>query len=435
MDRIKLHGGFELKMDIPSAAIPIEEVPSPKNVIIPLTDEMGNQCRSLVEKGQIVSEGEKIAEDASDYMPPMHSPISGKVTDIKDVRYAEGGIGRSLILESDGLIPSENYLERTPVELIKSVRNAGVKLIPFETLPDAERPAENITPIKQFVITGIGNGFAGAIVRQLLVERSDDLLQGIDLIKKVFHPDQVYLAIDRRHEDAIQAIMDSGLGKSVEVVKLDVYYPLGHPYLLFKAIFNKEIPSPLGKAIPMGVAFASVDTALHALEAIRESKPMTERYVSVSGEGIQTPKNLKVRIGTPLKHIINFCGGFKGTPGRVVLGNPLNGSAQFSLDAPILKDTRWVWVQPEASVITEKYRSCISCGDCVDICPVRVMPNFLGKLCEFGQYEEAASQYDLYTCIECGLCTYVCPSRRPMVHFIKYGKWELALKEKENASE
>jgi len=442
MDTIKLYGGLEIEMELPSAGMPIEETPRPERVILPFSDKLGSLRRSLVEKGQMVSEGEKIAEHVSNSMAPIHSPISGKIMDIQDVRNPEGGICPSLIIESVGeeqretdLIPYENYLETAPVKLVKSVRDAGVEIIPFETLPDAEGSAETITPIRQFVINGLGNGFAGAIVRQLLVERSGDLLQGIDLIKKVFQPERVYLAIDKRHEDAIQAIADSSLEKSVEVVKLDVFYPVGHPHLLCKAIFNKEIPSPYGKAIRMGLAFASVDTILHALEAVKEGKPMTERYVTVSGEGIQTPKNLKVRLGTPLKHLIQFCGGFKGTPGRVVLGNPLDGAAQISLDAPILKDTRWVWVQPEASVVAEKYRSCISCGDCVDICPVRVMPNFLGKFCEFGQYEEAANQHDLYTCIECGLCTYVCPSRRPMVHFIKYGKWELALKEKENASE
>jgi len=435
MDRIKLYGGLEIKMQLPSPGMPIEEVSPPKDVVIPLSDKLGNTCRSLVEEGETVSKAEKLAEDASNVMLPIHSPISGKVREIKDLRYPDGGIIQSLLIQSDGeeywksdLVPYKDYLEKAPEVLIRSVRDAGVKIIPFEALPHDERAGESITHIKQFVISGIGNAFAATIPRQLLVERSDDLLEGVRLIKKVFQPERVYLAVDKTHVDALQAIRASGLENSVDIVELDVYYPVGHPHLLFKA-------SPHGKAIQMGVAFARVDTVLHALDAIKDGKPMIDRYVTVSGEGIHTPKNLKVRIGTPLKQVIEFCGGFKGKPGRVVLGNPLDGSAQFSLDAPILKDTRWLWVQPEASVVARKYRACINCGDCVDVCPVRIIPNFLGKFCEFGQYEEAASGYDLYTCIECGLCTYVCPSRRPMVHFIKHAKWELALKEKEHASE
>lgn len=442
MEIVKLYGGLKIEIELPSPGMPIEEVPPPKNLVIPLGDKLGNSCRALVEKGEKVSKGEKLAEDATNSMPPIHSPMSGKVTEIKDMRYSEGGIIQSLFIQSDGeqalktdLIAHENYLEEASLELIRSIRNAGVRIIPFEALTDTEGTGQILTTVKQFVISGIGNAFAATIPRQLLVERSGELLEGVRLIKKVFQPEQVYLVVDKTHADAIQAIRASGLEKSVEMVLLDVFYPLGHPHLLFKAIFNKEIPSPHGTAIEMGVAFARVDTVLHALDAVKEGRPMTERYVSVSGDGIQTPRNLKVGIGTPLRHVIETCGGFKGKPGRVVLGNPLDGSAQFSLDAPILKDTRWVWVQPEASVVAEKYRACIGCGDCVDICPVRIMPNFLGKLCEFGRYEEAAARHDLYTCIECGLCSYVCPSRRPMVHFIKHGKWELALNEKEHASE
>ena len=442
METIELYGGLEIKMELPSPGMPIEEVPPPRNIIMPLSGRLGVSCRPLVEKGETVLKGKKIAEEPTYSMPPIHSPISGKVTDIKDVRYPEGGSILSLYIESDGqdqweteLTPYEDYLAKAPGELIHSIKDRGVKTVPFEALPDSESAGDIITPVSQFVINGIGNGFAGTILRQLLVERSDELAEGVNLVNKLFQPEQVYLVIDKKHEDAIQAIMDSGLEKNVELVKLDVYYPLGHPHLLFKEIFNKEIPSPHGRAIDIGVDFACVDTVLHALEAIKKGKPMMETYITVSGEGVRTPRNLKVRIGTLLKDIIEFCDDFKGKPGRVILGNPFDGVAQFSLESPVLKDTRWLWVQSEESVLTEKYRSCINCGDCVDVCPVRVMPNFLGKFCEFGQYEEAANQYDLYTCIECGLCAFVCPSRRPMVHFIKFGKWELALKEKENANE
>jgi electron transport complex protein RnfC len=436
MENVRLYGGLTLRTELPPPHVSIEEVPPPKRIILPLSDQSGISCRALVEKDETVFKGEKIAEDPEHRLMPIHAPISGKVMDINDFRFTEFGIVKCLFIESDGRekwktdpVPhDDDYLEHTPQELCNIIREAGVKIIPFDLLPRFERSCDVIAPVKRFVINGIGHGFAGSIVRRLLVEQSEDLLEGVTLIKRLFQPEKVYLAVNGQHDDAIRAAVEKGLEKAVEMVRLDVYYPLGYPHLLYKELFREEIPSPAGKAIDKGVAFASVDTMLHALEAIKEGRALMERYVTVSGEGIQQPKHLRARIGTPLKDLIEYCGGFKGNPGRVVVGNPLDGSAQFSLQRPVLKDTRWIWVQPEEKTDINKYRACINCGDCVDICPVRLMPNVLGNHCEFCRFEEAAGRHDLFTCIECGLCAYVCPSKRPLVHFIKYGKWELSLK-------
>ena len=434
MEIIRSYGGLKFREELPSPERPIEDVPPPESLILPLSDLAGISCRPLVQRGESVFKGEKVGEDLHDRMTPIHSSVSGRVTGIDTYRFVEGGHVLSIFIQSDGQerwkseIASPNSLaDRKPSVLIQQIKESGVQIIPFESLRQAEGNSEESVHVEQFVVNGIGQGYAGSMARRLMVEKTSELREGIRLIKRVFRPEKIFLAVNDTHEDVIRAIDSSGLDKEVHVIKLDVYYPLGHPHLLFKRIFDREIPCPGGSAIDMGVAFVSVDRVIQVSEAVFFEKPVIEQYVTVSGEGVHTPKNLKVRIGTPLRDLINFCGGFKGDPGRIVLGNPLGGIAQFSLERPVLKDTRWVWVQPEARVVKDKYRACINCGDCVDICPVHVMPNFLGKFCEFCKYEEAAQQYDLFSCIECGLCSYVCPSRRPMVHFIKMGKWELSL--------
>ena len=441
MGNIKLFGGLELIIELPSPDNPIEDLPPPKNAILPLSDRPGAYCRPLVERGELIFKGEKIAEDPRHRMLPVFSPVSGKVSDIAAYRFAEGGTTLSIFIESDhqdtwrsDIAPIEDFLEADPANLIRTIRDSGVKLIPFEVMPDAQREGTELIPVKHFVINGIENGFAGSIARRLFLEKTGMIKKGIRLIKRIFTPEKIFLVINKNHDDVSRIIAEFGLDREAEVIKLRTYYPLGHPHLLFKAIFGKEIPSPEGKAIDMGVVFSNVDTILHAVEAILEGKPMIERYVSVSGRGISSPKILKVLTGTPLRELIDFCGGFKQTPGKLVLGNPLDGMAQFSLDRPVLKDTRWLWVQPEGGVVKDTYRACINCSRCVDVCPVRLMPNFLGRFCEFAQYEEAAAQYDLWTCIDCGVCAYVCPSRRPLVHFINLGKRELILKEKSNGN-
>jgi electron transport complex protein RnfC len=440
MEIIRSYGGLKFQEELPSAEKPIEDIPPPENLILPLSDLANVSSRPLVQRGESIFKGEKVGEDLRNRMTAIHSSVSGRVTGIDTYRFVESGNVLSIFIESDGkekwkrkITSPKSLADRRASTLVQQIKESGVQIIPFESLPQAEGNSEESVHIEQFVINGIGQGYAGSIARRLMVEKTSELHDGLRLIRRVFHPEKIYLAVNNNHEDVIRAIDSGGLNEEVHVIKLDVYYPLGHPHLLFKRIFDREVPSPGGSTIDMGVAFVGVDRVIHVSEAVLFEKPMIEQYVTVSGEGVQTPKNLKVRIGTPLRDLIDFCGGFKGNPGRIVLGNPLGGMAQFSLDRPVLKDTHWLWVQPEGQVVKDKYGPCINCGDCVDICPVQLMPNFLGKFCEFCKYEEAAQQFDLFACIECGLCAYVCPSRRPMVHFIKMGKRELSLQGKQDA--
>jgi len=439
LDVVTFYGGLRFKTELPDPDVPIEEILPPKNVILPLSDRTGLICRALVDRGERVSIGEKIGEDSKNRLTPVHSPISGKVTAIDSYRLAECGNTLSIFIESRNSeerdidhFSVENLRHTKSIDLINVIRDAGVSIVPSEPVSETERDVAEGISIKKFVINGIGHGFFGSIVRRLLVEKLAEFIKGVHLVKRIFKPEKIFLVINEKHEDVIHSIKNTNLEKHIEVVKLRVYYPLGHPNLLFKTLFNQEIPGPSGRALDTGTVFTSVDAIIDTSEAINQGKPLIEGYISVLGPGIQTPKNLRVRIGTPLKDIIDACGGFKGKPGRVVLGNPLNGMAQFSLDRPVLKDTHYLWVQPEEQVVKDRYRACINCGDCVDACPVQLMPNFLGRFCEFCKYEEAAKQYDLFTCIECGLCAYVCPSRRPLIHFIKLGKRELSNREKEN---
>lgn len=439
MDVVTFYSGLRFKTELPDPHVPIEEILPPKNVILPLSNRTGLICRALVDRGERVSIGEKIGEDSKKRLTPIHSPISGRVTAIDSYRLAECGNTLSIFIESRNSeerdidhFSVENLRHTKSIDLINVIRDAGVSIVPFEPITETEGDVAEGISITKFVINGIGHGFFGSIARRLLVEKLAEFIKGVHLVKRIFKPEKVFLVINEKHEDVIHSIKNTNLEKDIEVFKLRVYYPLGHPYLLFKTLFNQEIPGPGGRALDTGTVFTSVDAIIDTSEAINHGKPLIERYISVLGPGIQTPKNLRVRIGTPLKDIIDACGGFKGKPGRVVLGNPLNGMAQFSLDRPVLKDTHYLWVQPEEQVVKDRYRACINCGDCVDACPMQLMPNFLGRFCEFCKYEEAAKQYDLFTCIECGLCAYVCPSRRPLIQFIKLGKLELSNREKEN---
>jgi electron transport complex protein RnfC len=181
----------------------------------------------------------------------------------------------------------------------------------------------------------------------------------------------------------------------------------------------------------VGVVVQNVGTVFSIWEAVVMNKPLVERVVTVTGEGIKNPKNVQVRLGTPISELIELAGGFNGEPGMVVLGGPMMGMAQYTLDVPVIKGTSGVLVRRAECAVPGDYRACIRCAKCIAACPMLLQPNLLGVYCEHGLFDEA-EKLDILTCLECGCCVYVCPAKRPMVHFIKHGKSEITAAKKQD---
>jgi electron transport complex protein RnfC len=210
-------------------------------------------------------------------------------------------------------------------------------------------------------------------------------------------------------------------GVSLEVVK--VKYPQGAEKQLINALTGREVPSG-GLPMDVGVAINNVGTAVAAADAVIRGKPLVERAMTVTGPAIAEPRNLLVRIGTPVGHLIEQCGGFKEPPAKLISGGPMMGVAQYSLDAPVIKGTSGIVAFTERETAEESYEPCIRCGQCVTVCPMRLLPSQLGILIENSRFVEAKDT-DLMDCMECGSCVYTCPANRPMVQWIKFAKNEL----------
>jgi len=256
-----------------------------------------------------------------------------------------------------------------------------------------------------------------------MLEYGKKVLSGLSIVRKVLSPDTTYIAIEDNKPDAIDhlksLIVAMGFKDDFKIVPLKSKYPMGAEKTLIGTILNREVPIG-GLPLDVGVVVHNVSTTKAIYDAVVEGKPLVERVVTVTG-AVKNPKNLLVRLGTPLRGLIDYCGGIDEKASEVILGGPMMGISQPDLDFPVTKGTSCVLVK-ESRPIREQ--DCISCGKCVEVCPMYLIPTMLAKYAKAGRYDECQKAY-IADCFECGACAYVCPANIPIVQYIKVAKSEL----------
>lgn len=413
-----------------SADKPIEAAKPPERIVAPLSQHTGAPCKPLVTIGQEVKKGEMIGEPGGFVSAAVHSSISGKVIAIGDFPNPAGRMITSIVIENDGkeewttLKDNPDYMRLSPDELKEKVKAAGIVGLggaAFPTVVKLSPPKEK--PIDAVMLNGAECEPYLTADYRLMLERPGEILEGLKILMRILGVAKGYVGIENNKPDAVVKMKEVASGEqNIEVHALEVKYPQGAEKMLIKALLGREVP-PRGLPMDVGVLVHNVGTALAIYEAARYGKPLIERVVTVTGEGIKEPKNLLVRIGTLVSQLINECGGYKdGAVAKVIAGGPMMGFAISSLGIPVTKGTSGILVLTEKDIVhAEAYGSCIRCGRCIDVCPMGLMPSMLSLYSEKGFYE-GAKEYNLYDCFECGCCGYVCPSKRPMVHFIRLAK-------------
>jgi len=316
-------------------------------------------------------------------------------------------------------------------DLLDRIRDAGIVGMGGAAFPTHVKlsPPKG-TAVGTLIVNGVECEPYLTSDHRLMVERSRDVVEGIRVLLKVLGVRRAYIAIEKNKPDAIRIMQEHAAnralwnGAAVEVVALNVKYPQGAEKQLISAILRKEVPSG-GLPFDVGVVVQNVGTALAVYEAVAMGKPLIERVVTVSGNRLKAPRNLIVRIGTTFANVIEYAGGI--VPGehpvKVIMGGPMMGIAQYTLDAPVVKGTSGILVVDEAG--PRKTFPCVKCGACVEICPMNLMPCRLADYADRDDFA-ACETYHVRDCMECGACTYTCTSNRPIVHLIKYAKLNLA---------
>lgn len=407
----------------------IEKLLLPSKVYIPLSQHIGKANSAIVKIGDYVFTGRKIGAVPAHVCAPVHASISGKVVAIQDWPHSVLGRSKAVVIESDGLDSrqaqtanrkKEDIDKLTPDEIRNIVLEAGIVGMGGASFPSHIKLSPP-KPVDTLIINGAECEPYLTGDYRLMIEKTKEILQGIEIVARCLGVKEVYIAIEDNKPDAIERFRAENSRFKIKVLKTQ--YPQGGEKQLVMNALAKEIPS--GKLpFDIGVVVHNVATAFAIYEAAYLNKPLYERVVTVAGSCVSNPKNFLVRIGTPIKDLIDFCGPLKEEPAKIIIGGPMMGIAQFSDKAPVIKSTTGILLFNKKEAIFSEELPCIRCGACVRECPVFLMPTLISLASQKGLWPQAKA-YGASDCIECGICSYVCPSNIRLVQYIRRAKLEL----------
>ncbi len=412
----------------------------PKQAIFPLSQHIGAPAKPVVAKGDKVKVGTLIAEAGGFVSAPIYSSVSGTVfkvdTAIDATGYrkpaiiinVEGDEWEESIDRSDALELVKNHPELTPEEIVARVKKAGVtgmggagfptfiKLTPPPTAK-AECVIINAVECEPYITSDY----------RLMMEHSDEILVGLELLMKAAKVTTGYIGIETNKPKAIELLTQKcaevfqNSEYNVEVVPLKQRYPQGGEKQLVDAVIRRQVPAPPAIPVNVGAIVQNVGTAYAVYEAVMKNKPLFERYTTVTGKKLAHPGNFLVRMGTPMRELIEACGGMPEGDSKLLAGGPMMGKALTSVDVPICKGTNSVTILSDDDAHRKEAQPCIRCAKCVSVCPMGLEPYLLATLSEMKQWERAEGE-DVVSCIECGSCQFTCPAHRPLLDNIRQGK-------------
>jgi electron transport complex protein RnfC len=346
----------------------------------------------------------------------------------------------SIVIENDyndelfeGIKPVDRFHSIDAQELADIAEAAGIVGLGGAMFPTHVKISSSVGKVDTLIINGAEcEPYITSDNRQML-ECGEEIINGVTLLMKALKLDTAYIAIESNKRSAIEKIRRLIAKKDgLKLKVLRTKYPQGAEKQLIKSVCGREVP-PGGLPSAVGVLNINVGTVIALSRAVETGMPLLTKVVTVSGSAVANPKNLLARIGTPLRELFSAAGGFKDNPYKVLMGGPMMGISQYSLDVPVIKGTNAILAFCEKEDAYSEQQVCIRCGKCVGACPMNLMPVYLHMYGNRGMLDEC-EKLNVTDCIECGCCSYICPGRLHLVQSFKNTKQRLAaLKKKKGA--
>ncbi|MDR1402252.1 MAG: electron transport complex subunit RsxC [Tannerellaceae bacterium] len=415
-----------------SAGKKINRADIPKQVIIPLAQHIGAPAQAVVKKGDAVKTGTLIGKAAGFVSANIHSSVSGKVTKIDQALDASGYKHPAVFIDVEGdeweesIDRNGNLIKECllpPKEIINKITEAGIVGMGGATFPTQVKltPPPGNNKAELLIINAAECEPYLTSDHSLMMEKGEEITAGISILMKAVDVTRAVIGIENNKPDAIARFNSLVKGYAgIEVMPLKSRYPQGGEKQLIDAVVRRQVKSG-SLPVSVGAVVQNTGTAFAVYEAVQKNKPLIERVVTVTGKNMSNPSNLLVRIGTPIRNLIDAAGGLPENTGKIIGGGPMMGKALISPDIPVAKGSSGILILSCEEAIHKPMYDCIRCAKCVNVCPMGLNPTLLMSATDFQDWELAEKNH-IVDCIECGSCSYTCPANRVLLDYIRLGK-------------
>lgn len=402
--------------------------------IVPVRQNIGAPPTLTVKKGDTVKKGQRIAEPGGFVSVPLHSPVCGTVGDIVEITGVTGASEQAVEIIADGtdewdtgLDPIPDWADTEKDVLKKRILDAGIVGMGGAAFPTHVKlsppPEKNIDTL---IVNGAECEPFLTADHRLMLTRTKEALTGIAIAAKILKVSRIFVGVEDNKMDAIEKMAEAAAKFKITVVPLHVKYPQGAEKQLIYALTGRQV---LEGGLPMdvGCVVMNIGTAAAVHDAVVLGHPLIERVTTVTGTPVVDPANYLVRIGTPIRKLLELSGGVKENPAKVIMGGPMMGFAQSNIDVPVAKNSSGVLLMDPEEIEQFEGNPCIRCSRCVKACPMNLLVPTLSTMIEAGEFTMAEHNY-VMDCVECGTCAYICPAKRPLVQHFRRAKAEILAK-------